>query len=468
MMTDPIAPTQVMAMNRAQTKLIAADSAPAENGKLPLLFLCHRIPYPPNKGDKIRAFHLLQHLSRHFDIYLGSFVDDDEDWDWVVEVKKYCRAAFFRPLNSVRATVRSLRGLANGKALSLPYYADPPLQNWVAKVCADQDIRHTLVYSAAMAQFLPAEGAGFERKVIDFVDVDSDKWRQYAAQKPWPLSWLYRREARCLLACEQQLAANFDAGLFVSAAEAALFHQLSPATAHKIGFYNNGVDCAYFDPDYRSPSANHSPFAWGGQALVFTGAMDYWPNGDAVTWFAETVLPALRLNHPMLAFYIVGSNPSARVRSLARLPGVIVTGRVADVRPYLRHAVAAVAPMRVARGVQNKVLEAMAMARPVLVSGKGLEGIGARHGEQVLVADSVDEYLSCVGDILAGHHDDLGASARSWVQCHLDWQHNLPEVVRLLEGDHTLPTHALPNQTLPERTLAKNTQPQSIGRAANG
>ena len=178
----------------------AAVTGTPPRAKPPLLFLCHRIPYPPNKGDKIRSFHLLHHLSQHFDIYLGSFVDDPLDWPWAPEVEKFCKAVCLRPLNARLATVRSLRGLLSGQALSIPYYADAGLRKWVAQTVATHEIRHAIVYSSAMAQFLPAGGQGIRRKVIDFVDVDSDKWQQYAQQKPWPLSAVYRREARCLLA----------------------------------------------------------------------------------------------------------------------------------------------------------------------------------------------------------------------------------------------------------------------------
>lgn len=414
---------------------VESDPAALARGKPPLLFLCHRIPYPPDKGDKIRAFHLLRHLSAHFTIYLASFVDDPADWVQVASVKAWCRAAYFRPLDRRMATIRSLRGLFGGAALSLPYYADPALRHWVARTCVRHQIRHALVYSSAMAQFLPADGKVFQRKVMDFVDVDSDKWQQYALGRSWPLSWLYRREARCLLASERTLAENFDAALFVSSAEAALFRQLSPETAHKTGFYNNGVDCHYFDP--HAPEVElPSPYPARCQALVFTGAMDYWPNVDAVTWFAQEVMPALRQAYPALEFYIVGSRPAVGVQRLARLPGITVTGRVPDVRPWLRHALAAVAPMRIARGVQNKVLEAMAMARPVLVSRKGLEGIDATPTEHLLLADNAEDYLQGVRELLAGGHAGIGERARDCVQQRFDWDRNLAQVVALLHG-HT-------------------------------
>src|SRR5450830_1901821 len=185
------------------------------------------------------------------------------------------------------------------------------------------------------------------------------------------MSWLYRREGRRLLQYEQQVAAAADVSLFVSRAEAELFRQLAPAAAHKTGFLNNGVDIDYFSPAHRFDN----PYPADSQIMVFTGAMDYWPNIDAVQWFAHEVLPAVRQRHPQALFYIVGSRPSAQVLALAALPGVQVTGTVPDIRPYLAHASFAVAPLRIARGIQNKVLEAMAMRMPVLVSAQALEGI---------------------------------------------------------------------------------------------
>tara|TARA_R110000772_G_scaffold129051_4_gene237019 strand:- start:36365 stop:37621 length:1257 start_codon:yes stop_codon:yes gene_type:complete len=410
--------------------------------KPPLLFLCHRIPYPPNKGDKIRSFHLLHHLSLHFDIHLGSFVDDPDDWPWVPELEKYCASVFLRPLNARLATLRSVLGLVTGEALSVPYYRDRALRRWVADSVAAHDIRHVIVYSSSMAQFLPTGSQGFLRKVIDFVDVDSDKWLQYSQQKTWPLSWVYRREARCLLALEQQLAEEFDAGLFVSSTEADLFHKLSPETAHKIGFYNNGVNCDYFDPAYDESAPQPSPYPQGSLPLVFTGAMDYWPNIDAVVWFTHNVLPLLRRSYPEISLTIVGGNPARAVRQLAQQAGVTVTGRVPDVRPYLKHARAAIAPMRIARGVQNKVLEAMAMRLPVLVSTKGLEGIDAKDGDEVLLAESASDYVRLFGELVHGEHAQMGERARHCVQQMFNWAENLPEVVLLLGNTSAAPRYA--------------------------
>lgn len=406
----------------------------SDQARLPLLFLCHRIPFPPNKGDKIRAFHLLQHLSQHFDIHLGTFVDDPEDWAWCPEVEAYCASSHFEPLTGWRATLGSLRGLLTGEALSLPYYRSKGLSQWVSQTIERHDIRHVLVYSSAMTQFLPAGGAVFKRRVIDFVDIDSDKWLQYARNKPWPLSWVYRREGRRLLAHEQSVIRDFDAGFFVSEPEAALFRTLAPQFAHKVGHFNNGVDTDYFHPDATLPT----PYNGDAPVLVFTGAMDYWPNIDAVIWFATEVLPAIRARVPGVEFCIVGSSPGPAVQRLASLDGVSVTGRVVDVRPYQQHASAIIAPMRVARGVQNKVLEGMAMAKPVLVTHKGLEGIRAQNGREVLLAESAADYGDCLEALLAGEYPALGKAARQCIEQHFRWESSLPEVTRLLVSGSTV------------------------------
>jgi sugar transferase (PEP-CTERM/EpsH1 system associated) len=389
-----------------------------------LLFLAHRVPYPPDKGDKIRAWHLLEHLSHRYRVHLGAFVDDPDDWRRVEKLRSVCASTYFAPLHPRRAKLRSLAGLLTGDPLTLPYYRHRGLQAWVGARLAAGTTR-VLAYSSAMARFvIHADGA---RRVMDFVDIDSDKWRQYAATRPWPLSWLYRREGEQLLVWEREVAEKFDASLFVSATEAADFRALAPESAARVGHYNNGVDANYFSPERDYPN----PYPAASEAVAFTGAMDYWPNIDAVTWFAREVLPGLRAARPGLLFAIVGSRPSAPVRALAELPGVLVTGRVDDVRPWLAHARVVVAPLRIARGIQNKVLEAMAMACEVVATPQALEGIPARVGEEVrLVRDSGEMQRETLA-ALAG--PALGAAARARVLNDFAWETALAPVDRLLE-----------------------------------
>jgi len=392
-----------------------------------LLLLIHRIPYPPNKGDKIRSYHLLKHLARDYRVHLATFVDDADDWQHVPTVEKMCASSHFASLNPTLARVRSLGALVKNRSLSLDYYRDANLARWVDQTVAAHGIERVLVFSSAMAQY--ADKYPNARRVVDFCDVDSDKWRQYADKKSWPMSWLYRHEARQLLSYERQVARDYDASLFVSEPEAALFRQLAPESDARIGFFSNGVDTDYFSPAAAGPS----PFKEGERAIVFTGAMDYWPNVDAVQWFAVEVMPLLRARFPDLVFYIVGARPTPAVLELGKQANIVVTGTVPDVRPYIAHARAAVAPLRIARGIQNKVLEAMAMATPVVVSPQALEGIEAEPGTELVLAQHAGCYVDAIAALLARNDNQIGLAARARVETKYSWPSNLACIGERLE-----------------------------------
>jgi sugar transferase (PEP-CTERM/EpsH1 system associated) len=384
-----------------------------------LLLLVHRLPYPPDKGDKIRSHGLLRHLSQRYRVHLASFVDQGADWQHVPAVQAMCASTFFAPLAPWVARTRSLGALAGRRALSLAYYRHAGMQRWVDMTMARHRIERILAFSSPMAQY--AEHHGQAHRIIDFCDVDSDKWRQYSERQTWPLSWLYRREARALLAYERRIAAGWDAALFVSAAEADLFRALAPESGARVSHFNAGVDTTFFAPG----GEHRTPYPRGERALVFTGAMDYWPNVDAVQWFADAVFPRLLAAFPQLRFYIVGAHPTRAVRALGMRYGVVVTGAVPDIRPYLQHAKMAVAPLRIARGVQNKVLEAMAMARPVVISLQAFEGIDASAGRELLVADGADAFFAAIASQLARPDPTLGTAARARIERSYRWPANL-------------------------------------------
>jgi sugar transferase (PEP-CTERM/EpsH1 system associated) len=394
-----------------------------------LLYLCHRIPYPPNKGDKIRSFHLLKHLARKYRIILGAFIDEEGDWEYTSKLDEWCEQTYFLRLNPTLARIKSLSGLVAGQALTLPYYYDARMARWINSVVSEEKLDAILIYSSAMAQYVLGPEYGSVRRIIDLVDVDSDKWRQYSEKMRWPMDWVYRREANKLFAFERKAINMLDHSFFVSSKEAGLFTSLAPETAQRVGFFNNGVDTERFSPELDFAS----PYPDGCQAVVFTGAMDYWPNEDAVVWFAQQVLPKLKQSWPKVLFYIVGTNPTERVTSLGNIEGVVVTGKVADVRPYIKHAATIVAPMRIARGIQNKVLEGMAMARPVVVTSMGLEGIEAEDGREVLVADDVDGFLNRIDFILTEADKGIGLAARDKVCRDFTWEKSLPKIDCQLE-----------------------------------
>jgi sugar transferase (PEP-CTERM/EpsH1 system associated) len=394
-----------------------------------ILYLVHRLPYPPNKGDKVRSYHLLKHLAARHEVHLGSFIDDPDDEQYLPRVRELCASLHVARLNPRTAKLLSLRGLLVGEPLSLPYYRDAALQAWVDETAARVGFDAVVVFSGVMAQY--ARGLKGVKTLVDFVDVDSAKWRDYAPEHAWPMSWLYRREFAKLLGFEQRVAREAECSFFVTDNEVALFRQLSPGQPLRLAALGNGVDADVFAPDPRRAS----PFAAGELPLVFTGAMDYWPNIDAVTWFASDILPALRQRFPALRFHIVGRSPAPAVQALAG-EAVNVTGTVPDVRPYLQHAAAVVAPLRLARGIQNKVLEAMAMARPVVAAGSCVKAIAADALPGLQPADDVAGYVEHVATWLAdpAAADAAGRSARDFVLGAYSWDAHLAGLDRHLEA----------------------------------
>ncbi len=381
-----------------------------------LLYLVHRMPYPPDKGDKVRSYHLLEHLVQRHQVFLGTFVDDPADAAHVPTLRAMCRDVCAVTLSPQTARLRSLSGLAQGQPLTLRYYENERLHAWVRSTLAANAIDAIVVFSSSMAQY--AQRHPEVPMLVDLVDVDSAKWTDYAGAHSWPVSWLYRREGARLLDVERALVASARRAFLVSEREAELLIRLAPECAGKVQALCNGVDADYFSSDPARPT----PFTADETALVFTGAMDYWPNVDAVTWFAGEVLPALRQRWPALRFHIVGRNPTPAVRALAG-DAVSVTGTVPDVRPYLQHAAAVVAPLRLARGVQNKVLEAMAMARPVICAGDCIAAIGAEPGRHLLAADSVQDYASHLERLFAepDRADALGRAGRHHMIEQFGW-----------------------------------------------
>ncbi len=266
------------------------------------------------------------------------------------------------------------------------------------------------------------------RRVLDMADVDSEKWREYAAISGFPARLVWAREARTLLAFERRAAATFEATLFVTEPEVARFIELAPESRERVGWMFMGVDLDSF-----APGDFPDPYEPGGPVFVFTGTMDYRPNIDAVGWFAREVMPRLRESGLAARFAIVGSNPTPAVRAL-QAADILVTGRVPDVRPYVAHAVAAVAPLLIGRGIQNKVLEAMAMGRPVVASPQAFLGVCARPGQDLLVADGAEAFADRLVEVAAGGHPGLGASARAAIVATYAWPQVLSGLYPLLDG----------------------------------
>ena len=402
-----------------------------------LLFLAHRIPYPPNKGDKLRSYHVLKHLAKRYRVHVGTFVDDPADWKHVDTVKALCGGeTLCLPLSPRSARLRSAVGLATGEALALPYYRDARMTRWVEDLVERRRVRRAVVFSSPMAQYVN-ELDDVDR-LIDFVDVDSDKWNQYAQSSGRAMGWLYRREAERLLAFERYSASRAVASVFVTKPESALFRRLAGDLISPVITVENGVDAEFFSPQHavlpegwrhpRRHAANHS--------IVFTGAMDYKPNIDAAAWFSREVLPLIRHRIPDATFWIVGARPTAEVRSLARHDEIHVTGTVDEVRPYLAHAGVVVVPMRLARGIQNKALEAMAMGAATVVSTTSALALNAVPGRDFQLADDADSFARAVVELLGdpAARERFGRAGREAVLENYDWSRNLARIDRCFDS----------------------------------
>jgi sugar transferase (PEP-CTERM/EpsH1 system associated) len=393
----------------------------------PLLLLVHRIPYPPNKGDKIRSYHLLKFLATRYGVHLGTFIDQEEDLAHLPVVAGHCASHFAVRLGARYARLRSVSGFLTGEALTLPYYRSAALRRWVKHAVVAHGIRKAVVFSGAMAQYvrdLPLH------VVLDFVDVDSAKWTQYAERHMWPSSLVYKREGEKLLSFERSAAAGSSASVFVTRAEAELFVRLAPESAGRVHVIEMGVDTAFFAPDPE----RLSPYTDNEAAIVFTGAMDYWPNVDAAVWFTREVLPAIARQRPDVRFYVVGMNPVPTVSRLATDGKVVVTGRVADVRPFVQYAAVVVAPLRVARGIQSKVLEAMAMARPVVTTPSAARSIHGTPGIDFDAAAEAGEFASKVLALMgSAAGETMGRAARERIVADYNWERNLANFGELLK-----------------------------------
>lgn len=394
-----------------------------------ILFLVHRAPWPPDRGDRIRSWHMFEALAKLAPVHVAALADNEQDAAVArAKMAPLCKSLAIEVRN-VSRPVALAQAVLRGEPVSNRLFKNAALARHVDALVRGGSITHIVGFSGQMAQYLPADFDG--PVLMDFVDVDSAKFATYAEQdKRQPLHWVHQREARVLGAYEAAVARRVDASLFVSEAEAALFRARSGLGADKVRAVENGIDTERFDPalTFDAVGAGEGPLA------VFTGQMDYRPNIDAVRWFAADILPLVRQHHPDARFAIVGRAPTDEVRALAKLPGVIVTGEVPDVRPWLAAADAVVAPLLLARGVQNKLLEAMAMARPVVASAAAAEGIDAVTGEHLLVADGAEAMADAVGALFNDRAAAaaMGQAARARMIARYGWDARLAPLGELL------------------------------------
>lgn len=394
-----------------------------------ILFLAHRVPWPADRGDKIRSYNILSYLAEMALVHVGAFADDDRDMGFAAEMQPLFVSTYLE-LRDKPQWRAGIEALMSGASVSVTSFASDRMQTWVNDVIAAHDITHIFVFSGQMAQYIPSDFTG--RVIMDFVDVDSAKFASYAKSGNPLMRWVNAREAKKLGAFEQSFAHRADCNLLVSEAEAAIFRAGGTLSADRVKALSNGIDTIFYDPNaaFEPPKK-----LVHGQMIAFTGQMDYRPNIEAVCDFAQGAFQIIRGRNPKAVFAIVGRNPASAVLALRQMPGVIVTGAVDDVRSWLSVADVVVAPLNIARGIQNKVLEAMAMAKPVVVSAAAAEGIDAKDGTHFIVANNPERQAQIICDLLSNKsaRARLGNAARAHVVKEYGWARQLRSLNQIMD-----------------------------------
>lgn len=390
---------------------------------LNILFLSHRVPFPPNKGEKIRSFHELRYLSGNHKIHLLSFCDHAEELSYAQELQKFCRTVTLIPLNRPVQCIRAAAAMLRGRPWSPGYFNSPRMYAALKDLMRKKSIDRIFVYCSSMAGYV--EDIQGIPKILDFVDSDALKWRQYSEKRGAPSAWLYGYEARKLLQYERRLIQTFDHSVFVSSEE--LSGHKTEGLQDRVSFIQNGIDLDFFKPE---PATSDIP------GIAFTGAMDYYPNIDGALYFANEIFPEIRKRCAGAQFFIIGSRPVKSIRRLASIPGITVTGTVDDVRPYLSKCCVAAVPLRIAQGIQNKILEALASGLPVVTTPIAAGSMGNTTELPVTLASSPTLFAKHVLDYL--HKAPLSSAtiktARDYLSNHYSWHSNLAALNEILSA----------------------------------
>ena len=399
---------------------------------IPLLLLAHRLPYPPNRGDKIRSYHLMKWLSQYFDIYLGTFYDDPKDEKYIDDIRCFTKEIFAvpLPLNKFKKIKKGLVALVKGKPVTVECFRSKSMQTWVNNTVTNNRIAHAFVICSSMAPYVLNKNLKFENKIIDLIDLDSDKWFQYYQKFSGIMSLIYLRESKKLFKFEKEIAEHFDSCLFVSQVETTLFNEKTYNQYMDSTFsIQNGIDSDYFCSQHIDESNLQER-----QYLVFTGTMNSISNVESILWFINTVWLRLHQAYPSLELFIVGNTPVEKVLYWHNKLGITVTGFVSDVRPFLKYCIVAVAPMILARGVQNKVLEAMAMGKSLVLTKKAAEGVLISEPQLNFVTNDDSEMLVFLSYLIDNPAEaaTVGKLNRQFVLREYSWEKTLEPLRTLL------------------------------------
>jgi sugar transferase (PEP-CTERM/EpsH1 system associated) len=389
-----------------------------------ILYVCHRFPYPPKRGGKIRPFNMIRHLSEQgHEVTVCSLARSREEAEEAKGIAPYCaRYEIGRVSNPLQAA-RMLARLPTTEPSSMGFFYSPDLARSIGRLLATERFGLVFVHCSSVAQYV--RHVRNVPKILDFGDMDSQKWLEYANYKPFPLSLGYVLEGTKMLWAEKRLARKFDLCTATTRAEWETLQ--SYATGGLTDWFPNGVDAQFF-----SPVAG----AYDADTISFIGRMDYYPNQECMARFCRDVWPLLKSRRPAMKMSIVGADPTPTMRALGELPGITVTGSVPDVRPHVRASALMVAPLGIARGTQNKILEAMAMGVPVVTSRLAAGGVDAEPNSHFLVADSPEEVAQAVFRIIENRteRDRLAVAGRDRMLSHHAWPRSMQRLDAIIEN----------------------------------
>ncbi|QDV82922.1 TIGR03087 family PEP-CTERM/XrtA system glycosyltransferase [Stieleria magnilauensis] len=402
-----------------------------------VLLLTHRFPYPPNRGDRIRSYNLMRVLAESFDVTLACPHDEPVSDAELQHVNQICSAVITAPVGTTR-WLRAGVSLLGGHSLTEGLFHQPAIADQVLACHQAQPFDAALVFCSSMFPYVDHDAFRDTPMIVDLVDVDSEKWRQLSIDRSGPKSWIYSIESKRVRTLERRIADRADAITLVSDQEADLFKSTITTTTPVHGV-SNGVNTDYFrPPSQREASASGPPSqreasASGASNLLFTGVLDYPPNVEGLIWFCTKILPTLR-NHVDIQLTIVGRRPNQAVKDLGSLDGVNLVGEVPDVRPYLHAADIAISPLKLARGIQNKVLEAMACGLPVITTTQSAEGIDAIDGSEFIIADDEAAWVDAISDLANDTtvRTRMACAARVLVVDHYAWSARMSQITNLL------------------------------------
>ena len=388
-----------------------------------VLFLCHRFPFPPNGGAKIRPYHMIRHLHRDHEVVVGSIVRDDKEAREAAGLGEHCSRYFHARIGKLGALARMVLRLPTSTPSSMGYFHAPALRRWVRRELARHQYDLIVVHCSSMAPYVAH--VTDVPKLLDFTDMDSQKWLEYATAKPFPMSWGYALEGRKLARAEAEYARAFDLSTVATAAEQATLDGYG--TGARTAWFPNGVAADYFTP---------SEELYDTDEIVFLGRMNYYPNAECMVRFCDDVLPLVRTRHPTAKLTIVGADPLPEVRALEERDGVTVTGSVPDVRPYLHRAAVTVAPLTIARGTQNKILESLVARVPVVCTELAAAGVDCVPGEHLLTADTPAEMTDAIVSLLDDpqQRERFAAAGRARMLSHHDWAAAMQRFDALIES----------------------------------